>query len=225
MSEWTGRWSDGSKEWTQEWLHFLPELGHEFGDDGQFVMECMWSLDHLPLCFSNYLQILIGWIVSHISIELYSLTKHGQCRHNGLKSLVHLYLLHGHMEKYLVCVTHKIFPLSQLIQSISVKFSLSASTPAVIVLSQLDQRYYRDISGRANWTMDFTLVKEGEEYPISESGHSDFYQRSVHLEADLDQGDYIVYARLDRTLDKNEVCPLIPKHNLQGMPKNCMLGK
>jgi hypothetical protein len=39
-SEWTGRWSDGSKEWTREWLEVLPLLGHEFGDDGQFVMEC-----------------------------------------------------------------------------------------------------------------------------------------------------------------------------------------
>lgn len=39
-SEWTGRWSDGSKEWTQEWLEHLGTLGHQFGDDGQFVMEC-----------------------------------------------------------------------------------------------------------------------------------------------------------------------------------------
>jgi hypothetical protein len=53
--------------------------------------------------------------------------------------------------------------------------------------------------------MDFALVKEGEEDIIAESGHSDFYQRSVHLEADLDKGDYIVYVRLDRTLDRNEV--------------------
>jgi len=39
-SEWNGRWADGSKEWTQEWLNYLPEIGHNFGDDGQFVMEC-----------------------------------------------------------------------------------------------------------------------------------------------------------------------------------------
>jgi hypothetical protein len=39
-SEWNGRWSDGSKEWTAEWLGILPQLKHEFGDDGQFVMEC-----------------------------------------------------------------------------------------------------------------------------------------------------------------------------------------
>jgi hypothetical protein len=40
QSEWTGPWADGSKQWTAEWLAVLPELGHTFGDDGQFVMEC-----------------------------------------------------------------------------------------------------------------------------------------------------------------------------------------
>ena len=38
---WGGPWSDGSKEWTPEWLEILPELGHDFGGSGQFVMECM----------------------------------------------------------------------------------------------------------------------------------------------------------------------------------------
>lgn len=31
--EWKGAWSDGSKEWTAEWLQ---KLGHKFGDDGSF---------------------------------------------------------------------------------------------------------------------------------------------------------------------------------------------
>lgn len=38
--EWTGKWADGSKEWKGEWLKILGELGHTFGNDGQFVMEC-----------------------------------------------------------------------------------------------------------------------------------------------------------------------------------------
>ncbi|KAF8797367.1 hypothetical protein BYT27DRAFT_7204772 [Phlegmacium glaucopus] len=41
--------------------------------------------------------------------------------------------------------------------------------------------------------MDFTLVKEGQKEPIAESGHSDFNLRSVHLEVDLEAGNYIVY--------------------------------
>lgn len=38
-SEWTGRWADGSKEWTTEWLEALTPLQHRFGDDGVFIME------------------------------------------------------------------------------------------------------------------------------------------------------------------------------------------
>ncbi|KAG6830584.1 hypothetical protein H0H87_007581 [Tephrocybe sp. NHM501043] len=37
--EWTGPWSDGSKEWTPEWLPALKVLGHLFGNDGEFIME------------------------------------------------------------------------------------------------------------------------------------------------------------------------------------------
>jgi len=52
-SEWTGRWSDGSKEWSQEWLEYLSELGHQFGDDGQFVMECTSFCPKMNRAFSD----------------------------------------------------------------------------------------------------------------------------------------------------------------------------
>ncbi|KAF6743625.1 hypothetical protein DFP72DRAFT_1177801 [Ephemerocybe angulata] len=61
-SEWTGRWADGSKEWTGEWLKILPELGHEFGDDGQFIMEytdflqCFTRIDRTTLFDSNWIM-------------------------------------------------------------------------------------------------------------------------------------------------------------------------
>ncbi|KAI9867798.1 MAG: hypothetical protein M1813_007620 [Trichoglossum hirsutum] len=35
LGEWTGPWSDGSKEWTPYWLQ---KLNHVFGDDGRFWM-------------------------------------------------------------------------------------------------------------------------------------------------------------------------------------------
>jgi Calpain family cysteine protease len=42
-SEWTGPWSDGSKEWTREatkeWRGGLGVLEHEFDNDGAFIME------------------------------------------------------------------------------------------------------------------------------------------------------------------------------------------
>jgi len=41
--EWSGPWSDGSKEWTSEWFDLLDELDHVLGDDGEFVMECEFN--------------------------------------------------------------------------------------------------------------------------------------------------------------------------------------
>ncbi|KAF8877900.1 hypothetical protein BD779DRAFT_1677103 [Infundibulicybe gibba] len=46
-SEWTGPWSDGSKEWNQtESPKLMSILGHVFGDDGQFVMEYSHFLEY-----------------------------------------------------------------------------------------------------------------------------------------------------------------------------------
>jgi hypothetical protein len=55
-SEWTGRWSDGAKEWTQDggWLDALPALKHGFGDDGEFVMECSCFLQATTLFAKFY---------------------------------------------------------------------------------------------------------------------------------------------------------------------------
>ncbi|GJJ11681.1 hypothetical protein Clacol_005917 [Clathrus columnatus] len=62
-SEWTGRWSDGSKEWTKEWLGALDALDHQFGDDGAFIMEYedflkTWYAVERTQLFDN------SWIVS-----------------------------------------------------------------------------------------------------------------------------------------------------------------
>ena len=43
--EWNGRWSDGSKEWTKEWLGALDRLDHQFGNDGSFIMQYEDFLD------------------------------------------------------------------------------------------------------------------------------------------------------------------------------------
>ena len=45
-TEWTGRWSDGSKEWTKVWLDALVPLEHSFGNDGMFIMEYSDFLTH-----------------------------------------------------------------------------------------------------------------------------------------------------------------------------------
>jgi len=158
MSEWTGRWSDGSKEWTQEWLEILPKLGHTFGDDGQFVMEYSDWLESFAqidrtILFDSTWMMSSQWL--HVSVQP--------------------------------------LPVAWSYGDVTFTFSLAGPSTTIIVLSQLDSRYYRDVAGRASWTMDFTLVKEGQKEPIAESGHSDFYLRSVHLEVELEAGNYIVY--------------------------------
>jgi hypothetical protein len=50
-TEWTGPWSDGSKEWTREWLQRLPELDHSFANDGEFLMECECG------CYSHFVRV------------------------------------------------------------------------------------------------------------------------------------------------------------------------
>jgi hypothetical protein len=52
-TEWNGPWSDGSKEWTLEWLSALPVLNHSFGNDGQFVMECGFFVNYVVISLLN----------------------------------------------------------------------------------------------------------------------------------------------------------------------------
>lgn len=77
-TEWTGPWSDGSKEWTAEWLEVLPELGHSFGDDGQFVMECEFFCFWFSVgLFLMALQIRISWRPGQMLTEPFCLTLRG----------------------------------------------------------------------------------------------------------------------------------------------------
>jgi hypothetical protein len=46
MGEWTGPWSDGSREWTPYWL---DKLQHRFGDDGLFWMSYVDMLKRFDL--------------------------------------------------------------------------------------------------------------------------------------------------------------------------------
>ncbi|TFK24068.1 cysteine proteinase [Coprinopsis marcescibilis] len=102
---------------------------------------------------------------------------------------------------------------------VSFAFSIPASTPAVIVLSQVDSRYYRDIAGLARWSLDFTLVKVGDPEPIAEVAHSEYHLRSVNLEIDLEEGDYIVYVRLDRSIKQAELRESVDKSSLRKLSR------
>lgn len=78
----------------------------------------------------------------------------------------------------------------------AVTFSLPKATFAIIVISQLDYRYFKEIAGTSMWSLDFVLAKRGEKEPIAESSSSMLYSRSINLEMDLDAGEYTVYVSL-----------------------------
>ncbi|KAJ7880174.1 cysteine proteinase [Mycena leptocephala] len=159
QSEWTGPWSDGSKEWTTEWLAALPELGHSFGDDGQFVMEykdflASWSdIDRVNHPFDS------SWVMSSQWLE----------------------------------VTTRPLPAAWGFGDVSFTISMAKPSHAMIVLSQLDKRYFEDISGRSNWSLDFVIYKQGETEALAESLHARYFSRSVNLEIPLEAGEYVVH--------------------------------
>ncbi|KAJ7173300.1 hypothetical protein C8R46DRAFT_1082400 [Mycena filopes] len=164
-SEWTGAWSDGAKEWTQEWLAVLPELGHTFGDDGQFVMEykdflATWSDIDRTILFDS------SWVMSSQWLE----------------------------------VTTRPLPAAWSFGDVSFTISMAKSSDAIIVLSQLDSRYFLDISGRSVWSLDFVLYKQGKPEAVAESVHARFFSRSVNLEIPLEAGEYVVHVRINQQI-------------------------
>ncbi|KAK0441733.1 uncharacterized protein EV420DRAFT_1649976 [Desarmillaria tabescens] len=162
-SGWTGPWSDGSKQWTPEWLEILPQLGHSFGDDGQFVMEytdfleCWQEIDKTILFDSQWVMF-------------------SQWLHVTARSLLSAWT-YG---------------------DVSFTITLPAATKAVIVLSQLNNRYFKPISGFLHWTFDFAVFKKGEKDIIAQSSASRVLARSINVELDLEAGSYVVHVRLDR---------------------------
>lgn len=165
-SEWQGAWSDGSKEWTKEWLERLPELKHQFGDDGEFLME--------------YKDFLKTWTLIERS---------------------RLFDSSWRMSSLWVNVKSRNFPCAWDFGDVSFTFSVTEDGPAVIVLSQLDDRYFPEISGYAMWSLDFVVYRKGApaEEPYTRASHNVYWRRSVNVELDnLEAGEYVVHVRLDR---------------------------
>ncbi|KAJ3914411.1 hypothetical protein F5877DRAFT_50565 [Lentinula edodes] len=92
-------------------------------------------------------------------------------------------------------VTTKPLPTAWTFGDVSFTFSLPKASPAMIVLSQLDTRFFEEISGRYFWTFEFVVFKKGEKEYLAHSGPSRVWRRSVNLEVNLEAGDYV---RLDR---------------------------
>ncbi|KAJ6471924.1 hypothetical protein C8R45DRAFT_1013561 [Mycena sanguinolenta] len=165
-SEWTGPWSDGSKEWTEEWLPALKVLQHKFGDDGEFVMEYSDFLDNWDLV-EKTLLFDETWVMANQWMQ----------------------------------VTARPHAAAWSFGDVSFTITVPAPTKAVIVLSKLDESYFQDISGNSCWTFDFTLFKKGQKELVARTNLTRFYLRSVNLEVQLEEGEYVVHVRLDRELN------------------------
>ncbi|KDQ54808.1 hypothetical protein JAAARDRAFT_196208 [Jaapia argillacea MUCL 33604] len=97
-------------------------------------------------------------------------------------------------------VTSRSFPCAWGFGDVSFTISVPQPTPAVIVLSRLNDRHFEELSGCYDWALDFVLFRKGDTEPIGSSVHDYFMDRSVSLELDLDAGEYVVHVRLDRWL-------------------------
>ncbi|KAF7371192.1 Calpain catalytic domain-containing protein [Mycena sanguinolenta] len=84
---------------------------------------------------------------------------------------------------------------------VSFTITVPAPTKAVIVLSKLDESYFQDLSGNSNWSFDFTLFKKGQKELVARTSLTRFFLRSVNLEVQLEEGEYVVHVRLDREVN------------------------
>ncbi|CAG7984141.1 unnamed protein product [Penicillium olsonii] len=80
----------------------------------------------------------------------------------------------------------------------STKFMMDVTTsgPVVIVLSQLDARYFKGLAGEYSFVLKFRLQKEGEEDYLVRSHSSHFMGRSVNAEINLEPGHYHVLMKI-----------------------------
>ena len=152
--EWRGAWSDGSEQWTPEWMELL---NHRFGDDGQFwisyedLLREYSSFDRTRLFGSDW-QITQQWTTVDV-------------------------------------------PWSADYNKTKFSVTLTKRSPVVIVLSQLDSRYYRGLEGQYTFQLHFRLDKDGEDYIVRSHGNYSM-SRSVSTDLELDPGTYSVLMKI-----------------------------
>ncbi|KAI4160563.1 MAG: hypothetical protein LQ342_005670 [Letrouitia transgressa] len=87
------------------------------------------------------------------------------------------------------------------------KISLSKASSVVIVLSQLDDRYFQGLAGQYDFQLQFRLHKDGDDEYLVRSNPSYFMRRSVNAELDLEAGQYSVIIRISATRYKDKSTP------------------
>ncbi|KAH8839422.1 hypothetical protein MCOR08_006363 [Pyricularia oryzae] len=162
--EWKGKWSDGSAEWTPEWL---AKLNHRFGDDGAFwisyedLLRKFQSFDRTRLFGPEWKAAAIWTTFSVPWVHEYHDTKFA--------------------------------------------FSLSRPGPVVLVLSQLDKRYFKGLEGQYRFEFSFRVHVSGQEDYLVRSPTPYRMNRSVNVELDLEAGDYTVLVMVNASRDTSSM--------------------
>ncbi|KAL9131646.1 MAG: hypothetical protein Q9217_000457 [Psora testacea] len=164
--EWRGAWSDGSEQWTPEWMQLLD---HRFGDDGMFWI----SYDDLLRKYSEFERTRLfdkDWMITQ---QWTTVNVPWSADYNDTK--------------FSITITKK--------------------GPLVIVLSQLDDRYFRGMEGQYSFQLHFRLDKDGErDYIVRSHGNYSMW-RSVSADLELDPGTYSVLMRITARRNTSKATP------------------
>ncbi|KAI9644088.1 hypothetical protein NHQ30_007440 [Ciborinia camelliae] len=162
--EWKGAWSDGSKEWTPEWM---KKLEHRFGDDGSFwmsyedLLKKYQTFDRTRL-FNDEWKVTQSWASMEVP-----------------------WTVNYHDTKF--------------------SFTLDNAAPVMIVLSQLDGRYFCGLEGQYRFELSFRIHKAGEEDYIVRSHGNYWMRRSVTAELELPAGEYDVLMKVKAFKDRSSL--------------------
>ncbi|PGH19258.1 hypothetical protein AJ80_04123 [Polytolypa hystricis UAMH7299] len=156
--EWNGPWSDGSEQWTPQWMELLD---HKFGNDGMF-----W------ISYKDFLNKFEHFDRTRLFGREWTVTQ-------KWTSLQVPWAVEYHSTKFFIEVTK--------------------TSPVVIVLSQLDERYFRGLTGQYHFALQFRIEQEGEEDYIIRNHNNSYMSRSVSADITLEPGKYTVLMKITAT--------------------------
>ncbi|KAL8666873.1 MAG: hypothetical protein Q9202_001113 [Teloschistes flavicans] len=178
-TEWQGAWSDGSEQWTPEWMELL---NHRFGDDGMFwisykdFLRKYQSLDRTRL-FGPEWQVTQQWTTANV-------------------------------------------PWSADFNDTKFDLTITRPGPVVIVLSQLDSRYFRGLEGQYEFQLNFRLEKDDDAEFMVRSHSNYSMSRSVSTDIELEPGTYSVLMKITAKRWSGDVTPdEVVRNNCTGRPE------
>ncbi|KIX96871.1 uncharacterized protein Z520_07591 [Fonsecaea multimorphosa CBS 102226] len=100
-------------------------------------------------------------------------------------------------------------------------------TDAVIVLSQLDERYFKGLQGKYNFTLQFRVQKDDddEEEYLSRSKMNYELIRSVNVEVHLTKGTYSVLVKVEAHATGRDEVENVIRKNIHRRDKITQIGK